>query len=387
EAPEMQRVFYGTAKAPKLNQQMDDNSATVAILGPWYDLQRFYFTRSLLLGLGLGELDIGDTFFVDSYGEPIELEYATVLDWTSTPIKVPAAWFIDARGHLFDPIYDPALAYRTLKVQLAELLQYVLDRQDDLPGGVTFAFDVADFEFTDAIPKVRTFQDRKVADLAIECLACRPDACAYFDYTQDLPELHIRSAAEETSEEVTLGDGSLFEDLQGQAMTDMVIAGVIIRYQLGYFLGYEYFRGWNGCLDADWYPAGKKADDPDVLVATVITDGDLWNSNGMAQKLYESMSVLRFAGGATVLDEPGLMAMRPGRVYTIAGDHASVPYGQLITQSASYSPGTGKWSLSFGLPAVLGLNERRDLRPWLAYATAGAGWLGFDTLPAPPGSL
>jgi hypothetical protein len=379
-------IFYGTAQGPQVRCSAGDVSVVVRVLGPWRDLERRVFTRTLLDEYGgFGEIEIGDIIYLSTYTDPIPIEIATVLDFTSSPVKIPPAWLIDARGHLYDPHYVPAIAYRTLKEQLEELFDYVIARMDDEPGGATFQYDPAlHFEFPDATPRPRTFQDERVANLVIQGLALRPDAAVWYDYTTTPPTMHIRSASNEVPEALTLGDGGL-EDLDGETKPELVPSGVVVRHQTEMVGGY--YRGWTIPIWFEWYPPEAKADDADVVTSTFIASVDTWAYGGLPQKLYEAMAVLRFAGTATVTDEAMALDMRPGRVFTVAGDDESLDYGQLLVQSAAYNPAAGHWKLTFGLPEVLGLAEMKDLRPWLLFRVCGPGWVGLQRLPLPPGSV
>lgn len=376
------RIFMGRVQSPDVDYSSDNISASYTLLGPWEDLRRHTFTRT---PSGIpDELDIGTEFdLMKSDGTPLTLRIADHVDLFHSPPLIPAAWLIDARGHIFTPdIPFVHGVYKSLTVQLEELLQYVVDRMDDEPGGLTFQFDSSNWTLGAAVyPRLKTFQDRNVADLIVECLAVKPDASLWFDYTQSPPMLRLGSATVATPESLTLAAPPLAK-LRGRARSDLQVAGVVIRYNQADWTGWSYDRGWSGADKVNWYPPGAKADDADVLVTTMVGEA-YWLDEAFAQVIYEQMSVLRFAGSLTLHDPRRELDIRPGRVFTVADEHPALPYGQILVQTATWTPATGEWACTAGLPPILNLQTRRDLRGWLRVVVAGPGYIGTRILPTP----
>jgi hypothetical protein len=368
-------VFLGRVQPPEINSSDDDISAVYALHGPFADLKRHTFVRH---PYGVTELELGELFSVGG----VNFIVAEAVDLLVDPVEVPAAWVYDARGHLFDPPSLIPPEYRNYNEQLAELLQYVLDRMDDEPGGVTFQFDVDNWELGVAVtPRASMFQDSSVAELVVRVLAVKPDASLWFDYTQTPPMLRLRVASEAESEEITLATEN-GESLRGKARSDLMVSGVVIRYDWQDWGPYGYQRGWSPAEHVDFYPLTSMADAPDVLTLTFV--GELyWYEDHIAEALYNSLNTLRFQGQLVLYDPERAIEVHPGSVFTIAGDHASMTVGQLLVQGCSYDTATGHWRCQCGLPPVLGVETLRDLRGWMLMTFVGPACYMTRRLPAP----
>lgn len=378
--PEYRLIFLGRVGPGSESASDSDMSESFTLSGPFGDLRRHIFTRT---PTGIGEVDYGDILTIGDQTVIITAGITTI-DFFTTPIQVPPGYVIDARGHLFDPPWPPIPpTYRHLKDQVTELLQYIVDRLDDEPGGVTFQFDPADWAFfgADVTPKFRTFQDRNVADLLIECLSVKPDAAVWFDYSQEPPVLHIDKASEVTPTSIALGEPPVVS-LRGAPRADLVVSGVVIRYDWSEWAGAGYNRGWCPTWQVDTYPPAAKADDARVVTMTQV-EYVFWRDSNLAQPIYEAMSVLRFQG-SLVYDDTALEAgWHPGMTLEVTGDADAINRGQLLIQSAAWNAATGQWTLTLGLPAILGIETLKDLRGWLQVSFSGPGYAFQTTLPSP----
>lgn len=108
---------------------------------------------------------------------------------------------------------------------------------------------------------------------------------------------------------------------------------------------------------------------PGILLHTV-TD-EMTFVPGIAKEIYTSLATRRAQGSLTVVDRDFTQGLRPGAVFTLAGDPAFEGV-QLWVQSVSWSPDTGLAQLTVGYPAHLQLRDRIDLRGWLRASFTGA---------------
>lgn len=115
--------------------------------------------------------------------------------------------------------------------------------------------------------------------------------------------------------------------------------------------------------------SGAASHQAGVLLHTV-TD-EMTFVPGIAKEIYTSLATRRAQGSLTVVDRDFTQGLRPGAVFTLAGDPAFEGV-QLWVQSVSWSPDTGLAQLTVGYPAHLQLRDRVDLRGWLRASFTGA---------------
>ena len=102
--------------------------------------------------------------------------------------------------------------------------------------------------------------------------------------------------------------------------------------------------------------------EPKALVHTVTDEIAL--APGVAKEIYTALATPRAQGTLTVVDRDFSLGLRPGAVFTLAGD-PQLEGVQLWVQGVSWSPDTGLAQLAIGYPAHLQLRDLVDLRGWL----------------------
>lgn len=411
--------FVGTAQALAFSFTDGRSSASVQLLGPWWNLEQLTFVRCppTLSGVDYTHLPhvLGGTF-VTTPGDGIQEwngtawvtpSTGTYYQWGraddfSSPNHTGAdashrkildiARFTSARGFTCDPnwtdyIANPSSIYRTMQAEIKALVTYALWIYNSSGLGLTapFTADLATLTANmgaSASPRYRPYQDRKVAELIIELMAVKPDASIWWDYSAGVPVMHMGVASEEVESELTPGLPPL-RSLDAAPRTGLTMTGVVIRWEYTAATAWPY-RGWKQVALFDKYPLTCLAHEPGVLVHSVDFDGSTLFLPTLAESLYNSLSPLRATGTLVLgdLTDAEALAIRPGMVYRVAGDEL-LSQAQLLIQETRWNPMDGSVTCSLGYPRALDLQTLRDLRGWATMSFSGPTWNYTQAIPTP----
>lgn len=321
---------------------------------------------------------------------PTTYKWAREDDFGASPIELDLARYTGTRGLICDPDWNSAQIYRTVQTEVRELLDYVTqtrarlavgDRPDLTPA---FAVDLDGIETglgATAAPKYRTWQDQKVGQLLTAVLALKPDVSAWFDYTQETPELFMRVASLETEVELTRGQEPLMT-LDATPRTELLPAGIVIRWEYPDATPYDW-RGYKIPAHTDKSPATVLPHEPGVITHTLDFVNDVATFKpDIAASLMESLGTLRASGSMTLgrMSLQEALAMRPGLCFRVPDD-AMLADSQLLVQETTWNATTNQVQCALGYPRALDLQTTLDLRGYLTFTLQGS----LTFLIPPPG--
>lgn len=325
---------------------------------------------------------------------PTPFKFARADNAAASPPEIDLARYCCTRGLICDPNWDSAQIYRTLQEEVLAVMRYTrllrarlaaVDRPDLTPF---FTYDqdgiIAGLGTT-ASPKYRTWQDQKVGQLLTSLLAVKPDVAAWWDYSQEVPELLMRVASLETEDELHAGKLPLMS-VDATPRPELVPAGVVIRWELAPVVPDWTWRGARYTLHCDKSPSTVLPHEPGVLTHTLDVVPDVAAFKPvLAASMMESLGTQRATGslllGGLTLDE--VMAVRPGRCYRLPGD-ALLRSSQLLVQETAWEPAANVVKCSLGYPRALDLGTISDLKGWVTVMMHG--WLSSrqELVPPPP---
>lgn len=386
------RLFRGRARIGTRTEE----GAAIKIVGPWSHLEEHTVTASLYsasVNSLLGPRP-GDTVVINyiagtviattgggSYTVPPGPDLVVTWTWGYTYSYTGGATVgvfninlsRTGRFWLFRPGGTVGQVYTTLADQFDALMDHAAwVMNPDLWTVGTKAFGGT------VVPKARTVADATLADCVKQCLAMKPDAAIWWDYSgADVPVLNARVASLETATELTVGtrSGQALQGFSLTALDELVPEGVIVRWEGDA----DASSGVGVASDADVYPTTTSPTSQRVLTHTVERETPY--VSGLAQEVYTSLAVRRAQGQLMVVDPDFSLGLRPGAVLSLAGepDLAGI---QLWVQGVSWSPSDGLARLSVGYPAHLNLRDRVDLRGWLRWSFNGPHFSTVQIVPA-----
>ncbi len=388
------RLFYGRARLGTITAQ----GASLFIFGPWSYADETTSHVSLYSGSVGGVLGkrVGDSFAVvypagsgilktdgTTYIVPAGPDLTVTWTVTTGPYTYTAAattgnldvnYMWSSKHWLFKPGGTVGEVYTTL----ADELDLRLDFMDHIFATDPWTRDVASLGST-VVPKIRTISDMKMSEVLRQVCAMKPDMAAWFGYASTgVPTLNFRVASAETAVTIPIGtaDGHALTDYQLTEVTDLRPTGVLISWEDAA----DDTTGVAQPLNVDKYPSTTDRLQPGVLLHTV--DLDQPYVSGLAQQIYDSLSVRRAQGTVNIYDPTFSLGLRPGLTIYLTGDPELTDV-QLWVQAVSWSPETGIAALQVGYPAHLGLRDLVDLRGWLRWTFYGPHWTTTQVIPAP----
>lgn len=376
------RIFRGRARLGAVTAA----GCPITLRGPWSHLEDQYWQVNL--GGGVNGPLVGTTF-TRVYGPEefwwdgtawnpgpktitwtvgLETEYEMGAD--EGTLDVNRYWTTRSTLFLLNNIFRP------LAAQYSDVLAS-LERQN--PDGAPFNTGGLVELGSTILPQPREIIDQYLADVLRQSLAVRPDVACWFDYeATGLPVMNARLASLETPLVLPVGQGSglIMSDYQLTPLDHLRPAGVVVVWEDAITGGFEGFYGLPYFVDR--YPADVVRYAPGVLVCTVPTGTSVYGG-GLAQAMYESLSVRRTTGTLKIVDPDFSLGLRPGRVIQISGD-AILDDAQHWVKSVSWNPSTGMATCSMGYPEHLPLSTRLSLRHWTRYAffRPGSGAIAAD---------
>ncbi|MES2596080.1 MAG: hypothetical protein V4662_12125 [Verrucomicrobiota bacterium] len=349
-------------------------------------------TFSVAPGEGVEIYDPATGIWAEPVG-PTTYKWARQDNFAATPKEVDLARYTGTRGLICDPNWDSFPIYRTLQAEVRHVLRYfsysraalaLVDRPDLTPA---FAMDLDGIETglgTAASPRYRTWSDQRTAGLLASLLAVKPDVASWFDYSLELPELHMRVASLETEQLLNRGDAPLVS-VDAVPRPELKPDGVVIRWE--YTPATEwYWRGYKNPAHVDKSPVTVLPHEPGVLTHTLNFSTAIAEFKpSLAASLMASMGILRATGtlmlGAMTLEEA--MAVRPGRCYRLPNDE-TLADSQLLVQETVWNARSGQVSCTLGYPPSLDLTTVSDLQGWITMTYKGFMAERTDLVP-PPG--
>lgn len=231
-------------------------------------------------------------------------------------------------------------------------------------------------------PATEWMENANVAQVLQRCMYWMPELCSYFDYSTEVPTLHftrtidtgtmpgfavdhvgtpwgvdyITDVGYESPVTLALGAPPL-QSFTPTLRPDMIPSCVQVRTE----------DGSGGALGISRYPTAVSPNSPD---ARWIRRTDATPPAGMAQYLYEAMSALQVDGQLVISAGAPYADARPGRVWEITGDDdltGNADGARVVTQSVTDDLYTGVTTCAVGYPRHLQAGELISITRWCRF--------------------
>jgi hypothetical protein len=181
-------------------------------------------------------------------------------------------------------------------------------------------------------------------------LAWVPDMETWFDYSGTTPVLHFTRRADADAVQYDYTTGEVAESLQIKSRNDIQFDGAMINWETQ-----DGSSSWYG-VDRDIYPEGTTSGLTTYQVTIVINDYDTLTEapEGLAEFIYDAVSVLHYEGSLSLIEEECSAGPRPGKVLNLANGLAAWASMRAVIQSVYFDIDAGRTTITFGPPEHLG---------------------------------
>ena len=258
-------------------------------------------------------------------------------------------------------------SFEATEISVGEELKNILDFAISL--GVSISYVQTELDALDTIPPYDDRTDIKCSEAIIYMLRWYPDCQTWIDYSAATPVLHFTRRDDATVLQYDCSDGSIGESLNIVALNENVYSGVMINYERQ-----NSASVWNGVY-RDVYPEGTvSALDTFQITVKIGTNGTItYAPEGLAETLYEFLSVLHYKGSVTLIEEECTLDVRPGKVLNLTGGVAAWATMKAMIQVVEYNLETGQSAITISPVPHLGLTDYIALLNGNRKRSAGGG--------------
>lgn len=358
-----------TRRRPTSLCPLPDGALVDLYLGP----RRVFWGRAKQRPVSTYEVDI----LLEGPWARFDARYCQVDAVDGDYLNTPNDDLYTARFPLFAP--SPPFVSLPIHIQIAFILNYLnlVAPNEVLPasqfsGGAIVA-GVLDFGIYGSTP--RGVQDLRISEAIRSTLNAKPDIACWFDYAAaetGPAAIAMREAGREEPRILRVGrdDGLMRHNLD--LLPELAPSAVLLCWETAA----NALTGRGTRVVVDRAPAIPQPDTFQENIVLQTFSPATTSLLGLAQVLYNSLSVPRSTGTIQVWDPDFARGFRPGMVIQIQGDADldRVPCQHWV-QSVSWSPRTGQTTLTVGYPRHLGIQEYLDISRFVRRILTGGGYL------------